>query len=174
MPVTTKLTEHKGTGVRVYGTNGNFTLLPCNYSIDGVARGVYNVKSYPSTQYQTQFFQLQGLTAGSHSLLITTTTLESDPPGGTFTLDYFAVTPLPIATTSSLPSSSYTSNSLPSSPFTSNPTTGEIIGGVIGGLALLIFSAAFIAFLLFWWKRNHWQRPGQARRSLDYVGVETL
>ena len=149
--MTTKLTERKGTGVRVHGTVGNITPLPCSYSIDGGAEITpNNTMSPPSSQYEVLFFQSQGLTAGFHSLLITT--LKSDP-SGLFFLDFFAVTPLPIATTSSLPSC------------TSNHTTGEIIGGVIGGLALLTFSAAFIIFFSFRWKKNH----SEAHRS-DEVG----
>ena len=148
--MTTKLTERKGTGVRVHGTVGNITPLPCSYSIDGGAGISLNNTMTSSYQYEILFFQSQGLTAGFHSLLITT--LKSDP-SGLFFLDFFAVTPLPIATTSSLPSC------------TSNPTTGDIIGGVIGGLALLTFSAAFISFFLFRWKKNH----SEAHRS-DEVG----
>ena len=151
--MTTKLTERKGTGVRVHGTVGNITPLPCSYSIDGGAGISLNNTMTSSYQYEILFFQSQGLTAGFHSLLITT--LESGPTGGIYFLDFFAVTPLPIATTSSLPSSSSTSN----------PTTGEIIGGVIGGLALLIFSAAFIVFFFFRRKKNH----SEAHRS-DELG----
>ena len=155
--MTTKLTEHKGTGVRVLGSFvDNWTLpLPCSYSIDG-RPGISpnNTMTYETSdgRYQNLFFQSQGLTAGFHSLLITT--LESDR-GGTVYLDLFEVTPdpggpLPIATTS-------------------NPTTGQIIGGVIGVIALLTFSAAFIAFLFFRWKKNHSKAHGA-----DEVGHEAL
>jgi hypothetical protein len=173
--MTTKLTEHKGTSVKVYGTVGNFTLLPCSYSIDGGA-GIQQVATMQSSnQYQFLFFQSQELTADFHSLLITT--LESDPSGGTLYLDFFAVTPLPIATASLLPSSttsallSSTTSLSPSPSSTSKPPTGPIIGGVLGGLALLTF--AFIAFLFFRWKKKEPKYNSEAYRSGE-TGLGTL
>ena len=94
--MTTKLTEPKGTGVRAFGTVGTFTLPPepCSYSIDGGAAMSQVATMISSIQYQNPV----------HSLLITT--LESDPDGGTFYLDFFEVTPLQIDTACPLPSSS--------------------------------------------------------------------
>ena len=127
--MTTKLTEPKGTGVRAFGTVGNFTLPPepCSYSIDGGAAMSQVATMISSIQYQNPV----------NSLLITT--LESDPDGGTFYLDFFEVTPLQIDTPCPLPSSSTSavpfcsSNtcSIPSS--TSKSPTGPIIGGYLAG-----------------------------------------
>ena len=157
--MTTKLTEHKGTGVGVYGTVspvGNFNAPPCSYSVDGGRATTQVATMINSTQYHVLFFQSAKLTEGSHTLVITTLPEVFN----TFWLDYFAVTPLPIATAlpivaaSPLPSSAcpLPSSTCPLTSSTSKPPVGPVIGGVLGALALL--TLALIAFLFFRWKKK--------------------
>jgi len=154
-----------GSGVSVYGTvspHGSLYPPPCSYSIDGDSGTTLTATATNSTQYQLLFFQSPELTTGNHTLVITI--IIEGVAQEAFFLDFFEVTPLPIATAFPLPSS--TTSPLPS---TSKPPVGPIIGGVLGALALL--TIAFIAFLFFRWKKKELLYHRKESRRVDTGGA---
>jgi len=166
----TKWIKPIGTSVSVWGTISNFGDAPISsYSIDGGAEETYNATILQNIQYQLQFFQSKGLTLASHTLVITILTEDAR-----FFLDYISVTPnvtaspplssslAPYLSASSTLTPRVSSRTAPAVITTLSATTpsldsakdklpvGPIIGGALGGLALLTF--AFIGFMFLWKK----------------------
>ncbi|KAI1795113.1 hypothetical protein LXA43DRAFT_64981 [Ganoderma leucocontextum] len=148
-----------GTNLVVYGAQtprpaGNKTAVPpsVTFAIDGVIPMV--VVSNPdvnSTQYATQFFDSHTLPAGEHVLQIDVQYGSDDWP---FVIDYLEYTPM---------NSSSTSVSSGSGSQTSH--TGPIIGGFVGGAAL-VGGVALASWLFYKRKR----RPGRmAKKYGHYV-----
>ena len=120
-----------------------------SYSIDGGVEEIYTATLSEMIQYQRPFFQSKQLTLASHTLAITILTQNAS-----FFLDYISVTPNVTTSSSSsstlVPSSTFTPSSSPVDSWKDKVPLGLIIGGALGGLALLIF--AFIGFMFIWRK----------------------
>ncbi|RDB27359.1 hypothetical protein Hypma_004464 [Hypsizygus marmoreus] len=146
------------------------TELPHNsssgtYSIDGGSPVTFRLEGLPAggtvTVYNQVFFSTPELAPGPHSILVTYTGNRQLTP---LTLDYLYITSTSSPQTTSDPSSSSPSTSIsPSSTVNpsstsevkqnSDPPVGAIVGGVIGGIAII---AAILFF--FWWRRRKHHR----------------
>jgi len=133
-----------------------------SYSIDAGPTTTYNATEQPAYQFQQNFFQSGPLESSPHTLVVTQLTNDAR-----LIIDYFVIIPpnssITLAQTSTLP----TSATLPSTSAVVAPPPGgdgaknpaaAIIGGTLGGLALI-----GIAALAFWLirkraKNNHQQR----------------
>ncbi|KAM5534428.1 hypothetical protein V8D89_011895 [Ganoderma adspersum] len=154
--------KFNGTNIMVYGAQtprptGNKTAIPpsVTFAIDGVIPMV--VVSNPdinATQYATQFFNSHTLPAGEHVLQIDVQYGSDDWP---FVLDYLEYTP---ANVSSVPTSSSSGKQ------TSH--TGPIIGGFLGGAALM-----GVVALASWFFYKRRRRPGRlAKKYGHYVSKD--
>ncbi|KAI0328195.1 hypothetical protein GY45DRAFT_1436334 [Cubamyces sp. BRFM 1775] len=157
-----------GTAIAVYGAVGDVTDYgwpSSSYAIDGKVYETYNFvtaagySDVSQFRYQVPFFTVQDLPAGNHTLVITV--LNGTSPN-TYWLDYIRFFPFgnltssdPRSTTSAQGASINTST--PTAPTTTTAASvdnessgsgsrseGAVIGGAIGGGAILaIFLAAF-------------------------------
>ncbi|KAF8963489.1 hypothetical protein BDZ97DRAFT_1919736 [Flammula alnicola] len=168
---TAKIT-FSGTSISVWGTIAvaDLGVAPhSSYSVDDGPAMLYEANQSSTAQYRQQFFQSGNLSPTNHTLLLTTLV-----EGAYFYLDYALITPAD--TSAALNGSSSSSSLLPSSspsittttrpatsttPLQSQPVSssseagipvGAIVGGSLGGLALIMFT--IIAFLLLKRKKN--------------------
>lgn len=146
-----------GTGVGVVGAtapvDGNEPPVS-TYVIDGGSPVTYTAPSnITATLFSQTFFLQQSLSASEHTLVINVTRASDAAP---FLLDYIGYIPLSnttnstSATSSSLPSSSAASTSTPSTSSVSSKLTtpvGAIVGGTIGGVALIVITILGILLL---------------------------
>ena len=129
-----------------------------SYSIDNGPTTTHNATEQSAYQFQQNFFQSGPLVPGSHTLVVTHLANNA-----TLFIDYFLVippdSPITLAPTSTSVTSSMsaTSTAPPAGDGAKTPTA-VIIGGTLGGLALI-----GIAVLVFWLvrkrvKANHHKR----------------
>ncbi|KAF9021347.1 hypothetical protein BDZ89DRAFT_1116005 [Hymenopellis radicata] len=159
-----------GTEIIVYGTyNKNSGGVVTSYAIDnGLATPVTHSASGDSPQYRQQFWDSGTLDMAEHHLDLTMVHVNTLDRGFTTSvwIDYFNVTSVPATNTSSTTVTPSTSGSGSSSTalsgstsgaHSSSPPVGAIVGGIIGGVALVI-----IAIALWLWYR------ARKRRALLY------
>lgn len=118
------------------------------YTVDDGSPVVFTASSnVTQTQYGQTFFLQQSLFASEHTLVINVTRASAQTP---FLFDYIGFIPI------SSPTNSLAPSGIPSpSPSTvagydnkgSPPPFGPIVGGVVGGLALLVFVGLGLFFL---------------------------
>ena len=115
---------------------------PATYSIDGQTPVNFLLEGLPTsattTVYNQKFFETAQLTAGPHTLKAVFEGNNSTP----LTLDYLIVQNGTISSTTTSVSSQATSStptSGTSATVRSSTPVGAIVGGVIGGLALIVF-----------------------------------
>ncbi|CCL99766.1 uncharacterized protein FIBRA_01788 [Fibroporia radiculosa] len=133
------------------------TVLPANgttppttlYSIDGASPSTYTPPLNITERRDRQlFFTSDALSDGEHTLTITVTSVDggNDP----FLLDFFF-----LATTSNSPTATYISMAIPSTSSSamanistsSTDSMGAVVGGVVGGLALLVMTLLGMIFI---------------------------
>ena len=135
----------KGTGISVWGTiqlltANTTTYVLSSYSVDGGTATTFNATEKVGYQFQQKLFQSATLSdSGPHTIVAT---LENN---GTFFIDYFLVIPAGATLTSSGVDSSTTAGAGARS-HSSRVPLGPVVGGTLGGIALLII--AVLAFLL--------------------------
>jgi hypothetical protein len=156
-----------GTIERLDPTVPEFVLS--SYSVDGGPTAIYNATEQAQFQFQKNFFQSGPLVPGSHTLVVTH--LNSN---ARFFIDYFLIIPpnstITLAPTSTLPTSATSSSTsavvtAPSAgdgmkSHSSTAPTAAIIGGSLGGLALI-----GIAGLVFWLIRKRMKNTHQRREQ---------
>ena len=115
---------------------------PATYSIDGQTPVNFLLEGLPTsattTVYNQKFFETAQLTAGPHTLKAVFEGNNSTP----LTLDYLIVQNGTLSSTTTSVSSQATSStptSGTSATVRSSTPVGAIVGGVIGGLALIVF-----------------------------------
>ena len=128
------------------------------YSIDGETPTNFLLKGLPvnstSTVYNQKFFETAQLSPTSHTLKVVYEGNNSTP----LTLDYLIIqNGTSSSTTTSLPTPTGNTVSATSTPRGSIPI-GPIVGGVIGGLALVVF-----AVLGFFFLRRRQKHDGQEK-----------
>ena len=130
-----------------------------SYSIDGGPTTTFNATEQAGFQFQQKLFQSATLTNSTpHTIVVTAVNNAS------FFIDYFLVIPAgatSTSTSSSTPSSTPSSSTVSTTVSTSDSSTtasagaqtqstrvslGPVVGGTLGGLALLII--AILAFFL--------------------------
>ena len=126
------------------------------YIVDDGSPVTYTAPSnLTATLFSQTFFLQQSLSASEHTLVINVTRASGAAP---FLLDYIGYIPLPnttsstSATSSSLTSTSAQSTSTPSTTTTSASSksatpVGAIVGGTIGGVALIVITVLGILLL---------------------------
>jgi len=126
------------------------TSSPATYSIDGQTPVNFLLKGLSSnatTYYNQKFFETPQLTAGPHTLKAVFQGNRSTP----LTLDYLIVQNGTVSSTttsgSSQATSSTTGNDGTSTSGKASTPVGAIVGGVIGGLALIAFVIFGFLFL---------------------------
>ena len=128
-----------------------------SYSIDNGSTTIFNATESAGFQFQQKLFQSARLNESiSHTIVVTLVN------NGTYFIDYFLIVPSDATTStsaSSLASSSATDSSSTagavngSQSHSSRVSLGPVVGGTLGGLALLII-IAILAFLLCCKKRR--------------------
>jgi len=145
----------KGIGISVWGTIDRLdtpAFVLSSYSVDGGPTTTYNATVQPQFQFQQNFFQSGTLTPASHTLVVTYLTSN-----GRYFIDYFFITPSnsPITATSTSPVSSSSSSVSTSITAGNSHSSGvriaPIVGGSLGGLALIII---MVLVVLVIWLRN--------------------
>ncbi|EMD32875.1 hypothetical protein CERSUDRAFT_126402 [Gelatoporia subvermispora B] len=168
-----------GTGIEVYGSlSVNFSTIPqSSYSVDGVIQGMYQPPpnfSPPFLASNILFFRSPMLKQGAHILNIT---VDAASSANQYFLDYIVWTPESIP--SSFSSASFVFPTTSMTPTTAQPTlpssvgsatgeivpsasalervhhassTGAIIGGIVGGVAVILVLAIF--YLIYRRKRS--------------------
>ena len=127
---------------------------PATYSVDGQTPVNFLLKglstSATTTVYNQKFFETAQLTAGPHTLKAVFEGNNSTP----LTLDYLIVQNGTLSSTTSSIISSHATSSTPgsvvsgtSATATSSTPVGAVVGGVIGGLALIVFVIFGFLFL---------------------------
>jgi len=158
----------KGTGISVFGTVERFSpgipqFVVSSYSLDGGPTATYNATVQTQFQFQQNFFQSGPLVSGSHTLVATQLTNNAR-----FFIDYFLVIPpnssITLAPTSMSPTSATSSSTsavitAPAGDGAKTPTAA-IIGGTLGGLALI-----GIAVLVFWLIRKRAKNKHERREQ---------
>ncbi|TFK37818.1 hypothetical protein BDQ12DRAFT_666723 [Crucibulum laeve] len=167
--------QFTGTSIAVFGTiPGTVSGTPRSphsiYSIDGQLVHDFAPSMETDPQFNLPFYQSDTLPIGDHTFLVT-----SLGEIFTFYLDYFEVTgdssqtalSLTTTTTSQVTLSTYSSNISPDSS-SKGISTGPIVGGILGGLALL--ATVLICLIMAWkaWKSIHTIKDVNA--NLSYVG----
>lgn len=125
-----------------------------------------------STQYDQTFLLQQGLSRDEHTLVINATRTDGNTP---ILIDYFGYIPLdaPTSTTSlanmqsGIPSASVTASSIAASDSSKSVPVGPIVGGVVGGLALLVFTA----LALYWLRLRNRRRTVASPNDLLAQGA---
>ena len=147
----------KGSEISVWGTiqflqPNTTTYVVSSYSIDNGSTTIFNATESAGFQFQQKLFQSARLNESiSHTIVVTLVN------NGTYFIDYFLIVPSD-ATTSTSASSSATDSSTTagavngSQSHSSRVSLGPVVGGTLGGLALLII--AILAFLLCCKKRR--------------------
>ena len=138
------------------------------YAIDGEVLGTYTAPVIAPGYFTTRnvFFQSQTLPDGDHTLVITTT---NGTKPNIYVLDFFQYTASPVESSSSstswssVSSSTVQPSSSSSSPISSSSTSavssssrvkvGPIVGGVLGGIAILVI-AVLLLFICLKIRRN--------------------
>ena len=159
-----------GTGVGVVGAVSavNGTTSPVStYTLDDASPVTYTAPTNATdTLYSQTFFLQQSLSASEHTLVINVTHASDAAP---FLFDYIGYIPLSSATSSSSLSMTSGTSSAPAQITSSESTSsksstpvGAIVGGTIGGVALLVMTIFGALFL-----RSRRSRPSyyQARRQ---------
>ncbi|KIP07483.1 hypothetical protein PHLGIDRAFT_118062 [Phlebiopsis gigantea 11061_1 CR5-6] len=149
--------KFNGTGVGVVGATapvGDKEPPISTYVIDGGSPVTYTAPTnITATLFSQTFFLQQSLSASEHTLVINVTRASDAAP---FLLDYIGYVPLSnttnstSATSSSLPSSSAASTSTPSTAGVSTKSAtpvGAIVGGTIGGVALIVITVLGVLLL---------------------------
>ena len=135
-----------------------------SYSIDDGPTTTHNATEQSAYQFQQNFFQSGPLVPGPHTLVVTHLANNA-----TLFIDYFMVippdSPITLAPTSAVPASATSSST--SVVITASPAgggaktpTAAIIGGSLGGLALI-----GIAVLVFWLIRKRGKNNHQKREQ---------
>jgi hypothetical protein len=124
------------------------------YSVDGGPPIFFPLKGLspgPSNTFYNQFFfTTPELTPGAHSLVVVHQGTAQQTP---LTLDFLYVTNTSTPVTPSPTPSTNSTTTIPSptpQPHNHGPPIGAIVGGVVGGLALI----ALTLFFLWWYKRE--------------------
>ena len=159
-----------GVHIAVFGSQGSIDVdgqPTTTYAIDGevVANYTSPVIAPGYFTINTVFFQSQTLVDGDHTLVITTT---NGTRPNRYWLDYFQYTASPVvSSSSSTSSSSVLSSTVQPSSSSSSPVSsstsavssssrvkvGPIVGGVLGGIAILVI-AALLLFICVKIRRN--------------------
>ncbi|KAF9531469.1 hypothetical protein CPB83DRAFT_904577 [Crepidotus variabilis] len=124
-----------GNAIAVYGTIDDSSAgVQSNYSIDGADPQTATSQGGAGDTPNQQFWKSPTLTLGQHALDVTMVKVNKDPQEpteGTIWFDYFAVTDPTIR------------------PLKRKVNVGAVVGGLIGGFALLA-----LLVLLFFWRRR--------------------
>ena len=127
----------------------NDTSAPSSsYSIDdGTSTNFTAPLDIATTQYDKAFFQVQGLSPDSEHTLAVNVLYASD--NAPYLFDYIGYIPLTQpSTTSSMANAPGTGLPIPSANSSSSKPIGPIIGGVVGGVALVLLAAATLYFYI--------------------------
>lgn len=154
-----------GTRVAVFGalvpSSSNSSLnVASTYSIDNSKTITYRPPANTTVENDNvEFFESSDLSDGQHTLFANVTSCSSDNLYVMTSLAYIpsskaSVSSASLTTSLSLPTSSTTAGGATSQSHSSTPI-GAIVGGVIGGVALLIISAIAIWFFCF--RQRHGQ-----------------
>jgi hypothetical protein len=159
----------KGTGISVFGrierlSPGIPEFVLSSYSVDDGPTTTCNATEQSAYQFQQNFFQSGPLEPSPHTLVVTQLTNNAR-----LIIDYFVIIPpnssLALASTSMMPTS--TTSSSTSAVIAPSPgedgartPTAAIIGGTLGGLALI-----GIAALVFWLIRKRAKNSHQQREQ---------
>ncbi|KAF8163682.1 hypothetical protein B0H34DRAFT_672630 [Crassisporium funariophilum] len=142
-----------GPSLATYSIDGG---TPINFLLRGLSQDSITI-------YNQKFFSTQTLSPGPHTLIVVHEGTGSTTP---LTLDYLVVQIGTIPSTNG--TSSTTNDTDPASNSTSSggkgrSSIGLIVGGVVGGLALVIF--AILGFLFLW--RRERASTGDSRHTIE-------
>ncbi|KAG6919902.1 hypothetical protein DXG01_015610 [Tephrocybe rancida] len=154
-----------------------------SYSIDKGTVVSFNLAGLPASAtdsvYNQALFTAPNLTAGPHSLIVThigaSTPLTIDYlyvtnvslPAGADTTAMAMTSSSAVPTSTSSPTSSSVSGGIAPSPSgSSRIAVGAIVGGAVGGLALIA-----VLILLFWWYRR--SRAARVHSTQGHFGTRT-
>lgn len=146
-----------GTSVSVLGTvsptDGHGAPVS-SFTVDNRSPVAYTAPNTDSPAFQVPFFGVGGLEAGEHTLTIT---VKSDAQ---FQLDYILVHPIArhFATIANIFRKQTCTDPPETKSSKPHRDTGPIVGGVLGGLALLFGGI----FLLLWYRRRQHRDLKQA------------
>ena len=144
-----------GTAVAIYGTSDTFTVS--KYVVDDLEPVIFNSPD-PASQlarFHTLFYQSPVLDDGSHRVVVTCLTNQSD---NTLWLDYAIYQPSSPSSSSTNPSSAPTSAT--SGRTTSGANATAIVGGVLGALVL-----SMALLLVFFFRRRFPRKPSSPKRE---------
>ncbi|KAF8816634.1 hypothetical protein BYT27DRAFT_7181457 [Phlegmacium glaucopus] len=158
-----------GTEISVWGTitflaNNTPTFVLSSYSIDNGTATTFNASEQAAFVFQQKLFQSAPLSASTPHTLVAT--LDNN---ATFFIDYFLITPVVSSTSSSATSSSSstlsTTSTIPTASssaqsHSSKVPLGPVLGGTLGGVALLI-----IAIFVFWFSRRRLKDENQRLKT---------
>ncbi|KAG6836727.1 hypothetical protein H0H93_004390 [Arthromyces matolae] len=142
----------RGTNIAVFGT---FDLtsagVETSYSIDGSSPVIAVSQAGSGDVHRQQFWRSDPLAIGDHKLVVNLTKVNVNPQAGEGTVwfDYFLITdPTITGSNSTSPDTLQPSVSATSRPSQNDSHTGEIIGGVLGGLFFLLGVVFLVLFFL--------------------------
>ncbi|KIM22509.1 hypothetical protein M408DRAFT_28640 [Serendipita vermifera MAFF 305830] len=142
------LADTNGTGVfKFQGTS-----LSVYASLNGYYGGTPYIAAF-ALDDRPRIFHTEGLADNVEHRLTMTAIVVPGVPAWFF--DYFVFTPSSASITSVIPDSGSSTTNAAVGVNTSTPPTGAIVGGVVGGIAVL----ALVLFALFWRRRRQQLEP---------------